>query len=403
MRGKGEGAVFKDSRGLWTAVVELPASGGKRRRKVVRSKDKKTVLAKLATLTQQLEERGDLNTSSMTVRSWFLHWYENIATKTIRPNTASGYRAVMNKYVIPTIGHVKLEKVTADHVRMVTAYMVDELGMSSTSALNAHRTMSSAFSTAVREGKMYRNPAKLLSAPRKAASKLDVLTLEEGIAVLEHVSRDPANGARWATALLTGTRRGETIGLEMDRVTDVLDLSWQIQRLATGARGTKGDLGKPDVPADFEYRHLEGGLYLTRPKSKAGWRIIPLVDPLRSILDLHIAANQPAENGLLFTRPDGRPIDPAQDSKDWRRVLAATGIEKNVRLHDLRHTTVDLLLLAGVPADLISEIVGHSSWSTTVGYKSRGNVVRLRAAMEQMSALFNQPTGAPSETRALDG
>ena len=402
MRGKGEGAIFKDGRGLWTAVIELPAHGGKRRRKVVRAKDKKTVLAKLAKLTQQLQERGDLNTSSMTVRQWFTHWYENIATKTIRPNTAAGYRAVMNKYVIPMIGNVKLDRVTAEHVRSVTAYMTDELGMSSTSALNAHRTMSSAFETAVREGKMYRNPAKLLSAPRKAVSKLDVLTLEEGIAVLEHVARDPVNGARWATALLTGTRRGETIGLEMDRVTDVLDLSWQIQRLSTGARGTTGEVGKPDVPADFEYRHLEGGLYLTRPKSRAGWRIIPLVDPLRSILDLHIAANRPAVNGLLFTRPDGRPIDPAQDSKDWRKVLAATGIEKDVRLHDLRHTTVDLLLLAGVPQDLITEIVGHSSWTTTSGYKSRGNVVRLRAAMEQMSALFTQPVGARPDMRAID-
>jgi hypothetical protein len=34
MRGKGEGSVFRDSRGLWTAKVELPSHDGIRRTKV---------------------------------------------------------------------------------------------------------------------------------------------------------------------------------------------------------------------------------------------------------------------------------------------------------------------------------------------------------------------------------
>jgi hypothetical protein len=35
-RGKGEGAIYQDTKGLWTAVVELPMTDGKRRRKVIR-------------------------------------------------------------------------------------------------------------------------------------------------------------------------------------------------------------------------------------------------------------------------------------------------------------------------------------------------------------------------------
>jgi integrase len=89
---------------------------------------------------------------------------------------------------------------------------------------------------------------------------------------------------------------------------------------------------------------------------------------------------------LVFAR-DGRPFDPDQVSREWRDVLARVGVDKNVRLHDLRHTAVDLLLMAGVPEDVVMEIVGHSTRATTRAYKSR-NSPRVRAAMEQLSALL---------------
>jgi integrase len=73
-------------------------------------------------------------------------------------------------------------------------------------------------------------------------------------------------------------------------------------------------------------------------------------------------------------------------------LLAESGITKNVRLHDVRHTTVDLLDLAGVPDDIIMEIVGHSTRQMTQQYKSRGNRERLTKAMQQLSALFTQPS-----------
>lgn len=410
MRGKGEGSVFKDARGLWTAVVELPSSDGKRRRKTIRSKDKKTVLLKLAEVKGELQKRGDLPTSDQTVEQWFRYWYAEIVEKNTRPNTATNYRTVMEKYIIPTIGNMRLEKVSAPSIRKVTSRMVDELGMSSSYALNAHRIMSASFEVALREGRIGRNPAKLTSAPRAAKPALEALTLEEGIRVLEVLSRDSLMGASRATALLTGARRGEVLGLELDRVGDALDLSWQMQRIIW-RHGCKTPCGRkrgndcPDrrlkVPADYEYRNITGGLYWTRPKSSAGWRIIPLVDPLRSILEAHISAAPPNPWGLVFTH-EHQPIDPDQESSDWRAFLLSIGMDKAVRLHDLRHTTVDLLLLAEVPPDIISEIMGHSAWRTTEGYKTRGNVIRMRQAMEQLSGLFTQRPGMSQGTLELD-
>lgn len=379
MRGKGEGSVFKDARGLWTATVELPPVNGERRRKTVRRKNKKELLTELARLKADLAARGDLPTNDQTVNQWFTYWL-TLAAKEVRPKTFEGYKAVV-KHVTAAIGTVKLSKVSAAHIRRVHTHMGD-LGFSSTYQLLAHRVMAVSFKQAVREGRIGRNPTDLTNAPRKRVPELEALTLEEAIHVIQHVATE-ADGARWITHLLTGARRGEVLGLEIDRVGDVIDLSWQLQRIAPGA----------EIPADFERRHLAGGLWLTRPKSKAGWRVVPLVEPLKSVLERHIAQSPPNPWGLVFARPEW-PYDPDQVSKEWRAVLERAGVDKNVRLHDLRHTTVDLLLAAGVPEDLVMEIVGHSTRATTRAYKSR-NSPRLLAAMHDLSALLTRAEDTP--------
>ncbi|WP_420111642.1 tyrosine-type recombinase/integrase [Pseudactinotalea sp.] len=384
MRGKGEGSVFKDQRtGLWTGVIELPSLNGARRRKKIRRKSKKDLLAAMAAAKAELQRLGDLPTVNQTVAQWFGYWLKQVA-KEVRPNTFDGYKRTVENHIVPTIGTVKLDKLTAVHIRRVHDAVLAK-GLSSTTALLAHRTMSVSFKMAVREGRIGRNPAALVSAPRKAAVALEPLNLQEALQFLSHASRDDEMGARWATSLLTGARRGEVIGLELDRVGDVLDLSWQLLRL----KKTDTD-GKPDVPTDYEYRHLTGGLYLTRPKSSKSWRIIPLIDPLKSILEQHIERSPENPWGLVFTK-NGRPIGPDADTKAWRKAIQAAGIEKNARLHDARHTAVDLLYAAGVPEDLIQEIVGHSDRATTQGYKSLRNRERLTAAMVQFSALFTPP------------
>lgn len=394
MRGKGEGSVFKDSRGLWTGVIELPPLNGERRRKTIRRKNKKDLLEALADAKSELQRLGDLPTANQTVEQWFTYWLKQ-AAKEVRPNTLDGYQRTVQNHIIPAIGKVKLDKLTATHMRRVHDSIIAK-GLSSTTALLAHRTMSVSFKIAVREGRLGRNPAKLVSAPRKARATLEALTLTEALKYIDYALKDKPErpgdpptydpeGAMWATALLTGARRGEVIGLERDRVGDVLDLSWQLLRLPLSAED-----GRPEVPVDYEYRHLTGGLYLTRPKSSKSWRIIPLIGPLKVILEKHLRETEGNEWGLMFTKND-RPISPDQASRDWRASLAASGINKDVRLHDVRHTTVDLLYKAGIPEDLISEIVGHSDRATTQGYKSLRNQERLTGAMVQFSALFTPP------------
>lgn len=395
MRGKGEGSVYKRADGMWCATLELPPRDGERRRKVVTSKDKNIVISKLTKLRSELERAGDLPTASQTVESWMTYWLDNIAAKRVRPNTLAGYRSLVVQHIIPAIGTARLDKLTPAHVRKVHDHVTEK--HTSTYALNAHRMLAKALKDAESDGRVSRNVAKLTDAPRHNRTDLHALTVEEAIDVIalcipafvaEPYDPEPA---RWATYLLTGARRGELLGLELDRVGDHLDLSWQLQRIT--------DIST--APADYEYRPIVSTLYWTRPKSSAGWRIIPLVEPLRTILSTHMAKVRPNPHGLLFARTDGRPIDPHDESKTWPVALKASKITTNkVRLHDLRHTTVDLLYEAGIPEDVIMEIVGHSTRTTTRGYKAKGNRKRLTDAMEAMSSVLSRNSDDVPELEA---
>jgi integrase len=256
-------------------------------------------------------------------------------------------------------------------------------GLSSTTANQAHRVLSASFAIAVREREIDFNPCLTLDAPRKAHPHLEALTVAEARTLLTYF-RTRSDGALWATYLLSGARRGEVLGLERDRVTSSLELSWQLQTFTVGQSPER--LRKPD---GFESRHLSGRFFLTRPESAAGIRVVPLVEPLRSILDSYMASNQPSFGALLFGER-GLPYDPDSVSKRWRGELTAAGIEKDVRLHGLRHTAVDLMLEAGVPMDVIKEIVGHSSRAMSEAYRSRGTDLRLRAAVTDMAATSNE-------------
>ncbi|WP_396657195.1 tyrosine-type recombinase/integrase [Microbacterium oxydans] len=406
----GEGAIYLDkSRNRYAFSIDLPPvawdANGKpvRRRKVLRFRTRPEAVAALREHLDQKRKMGTLSTRSLTVEAWFRKWLSVYVVPQKRPRTADTYRTYVEQYIVPALGPTtRLNKITTDSVRAIEGRIMAK-GLSSTTARNAYHYAAAALDAAMREGHLYANPARSIVSPRKARVDLDVLSLEEAIELLRHLATR-ADGAMWATYLLTGARRGEVAGLEPERVGDFLDLSWQLQRLAY-THGCGGSCGRKragncperhlEIPADYEARQVQGGLYLTRPKSNAGWRVVPLVDPLRTILRrFEVPEN---EWGLMFPGVHKNygyaiPPDPDRITHEWPKLREEVfGPGRNVRLHDVRHTTVDLLYLAGVPEDLVSEIVGHSNRAMTRAYKTKGNQPRLTAAMAQLSELFTRP------------
>lgn len=408
-----EGSLFKDKYGYWTWKIAFTRPDGSRAEAKKRSKDKGVVLRYKLDKLKELRERGTLVTGAPTVKQYLTEWLVTKATQ-VRPNTMTGYRTCVNKHIIPAIGSKKLDRVTVEDVRKVSSAVLrakkkDGTPLSPTTALQVHRVLASAYTDAIDKGLVTYNPAKDAKAPTKDTPDLEALEPHEAIQLLRHIGSLPNadDSARFAAALLTGARRGEIIGLEADRIVSrfdpftgsmrrYIDVQWQLTRIlyAHGCddnnrcgwkRGADCPRRTINVPRNYRTRHVQGGLYLVRPKSESGRRLIPLMGLLEAIIDRQLEKHP---TGLLFTRPDGSPHDPDQHSREWRELFEGAGIDKRIRLHDLRHTAITLHLALGTPAEVVQIIAGHSTIAQTLAYAAKGHAdPRLHTAMQSLNGL----------------
>ena len=86
-RRSGDLSIFRDAREPWTAVVELPSHDGKRRRKVIRSKDQRKSLISSAICQQH---PSPLN-NGWTIGSSTSH--PNVSDPTLRPGIGHSSRS----------------------------------------------------------------------------------------------------------------------------------------------------------------------------------------------------------------------------------------------------------------------------------------------------------------------
>lgn len=401
-RGAGDGSIFQRSDGMWIARIELPAPGGARRRKQLARAKRADAVTALRDLRRELDRSGDLPTASPRLATWLRLWLDRIASPTLKPRTAVTYRSYIENHIVPAIGTIRLDRLSTTHVYRLHEAMADR---SPTTALQAHRILAKALGDAEREGRVNRNVAALAVAPRRRLAVRPALDADQAMTLLRSASSDPYEAVLCSMALLAGLRQGERLGTTLpalDADLTLLTVSWQLQRLRWDhGCGTRTDGGWPcglsrggscparhvPIPADQEAHRIDGGLWLTRPKSRAGWREVPIVGLLHDVLDRHLTTAGPGVEGLVVHRGDGRPVDPSVDARAWHAALARAGLP-DVPLHSARHTCSSLLAELGVPEHIRMQILGHSSATVTRGYTHLTGA-EARAAMSKLSELVD--------------
>ncbi len=418
-REKGAGGISqRASDGMWIASVTLPSHGGKRRRKVVARKKYEDAVTALRKMRRDLDKAGDLVTSSPTVATWLTTWLDRVASKRLKPRTLSTYQGYIDRVIIPSIGRARLDKLSPAHVHQMHEYATEHK-LSSTSARQAHAILRVALRDAMREGKATTNVADgdHIAAPERAVSTRSALTAAQAGTLLRSVAALPDEAVHWSLALLAGLRQGERLGITADALDlgdpeqrqGTLTVSWQLQRLrwAHGCGRTDdkkawvcgltraGSCPKRTmpIPAGQEATEVYGGLWLTRPKSRAGWREVPVTGLLYDVLERHMSATTPGDSGLILHRSgDTHPVDPRDDSAAWHAALRRAGLP-DVPLHSARHTTATLLHELGVPEHTRVQIMGHSSATTTAGYTHVADPL-MRDALGRLSTLVGAETKA---------
>lgn len=333
MRAKGEGSIYQRTKdGRWVAT--LYDDMGQRR--ILYAKSEKAALAaKRKALREGLPTGGPI-----TVAAWLDQWQKGLH---LRQSTTSDY-ASKAKRITAALGKHRLDRLTADQIESAYTKWLAE-GLSPGMVRNLHRVLHAALQVAFRRGLLVRNPATQARPPTPRPKPSAALTAAQATHVLQVAAQRP-NGVRWWLALLLGMRQGE-----------VLNLLW-----------TDLDL-------------VAGVLVIQREtKSKASKRALPLPAIVVQML------NELPRNGpFVFPRANGQRKDSKADWLEWQLLLERCDLPR-VRVHDCRHTTPTLLLELGVPARVVSEILGHSTIAITLDVYTHVHDPMMREALDRLTA-----------------
>ena len=345
IRGRNEGSLSQRSNKNWQAQIY---NDGKRISHTFTTKQAAQVW--LRQMQGQLEQGLNYQGTKTTLAEYLPQWLEN-SRITLRENTAYHYALVVRKHILPRIGKLQLKDLTLARVEQFYSQLIQD-GIGIRTVRITHNILHKALEKAVRYRLILYNPCHGAALPRYKHGEMKVLDQSQ-VTTFLIAAQDSPYQALYHLAVVTGMRQGELFGLKWS------DLQW-----------TSGILHVQRQAHDIAGK----GASFSEPKTKSGRRTIALGDNTLQVLRQHrnsepgrisTAGNRWKDNDLIFPSTFGTPINPSNMRLDFNQVLVKAGLPK-IRFHDLRHTAASLMLNHGVPAIVVSKILGHSKPSITL-------------------------------------
>ncbi len=112
-RGNSEGSIYqRRSDGKWCGAISLPGA----KRKVFYAKTRREVVTQLRE-AQRRAEYGTLESGrDQTLGNYLKDWLENCVRTTLEPRSWESYEERVRLHVLPDLGHVRLRKLTPQHL-----------------------------------------------------------------------------------------------------------------------------------------------------------------------------------------------------------------------------------------------------------------------------------------------
>lgn len=338
------------------------------------------------------------NAATLTLNGCFEAYMES--SKLLQRKTRDNKYQIYKDKIEPFFGQQKIAKVMRNDVKNL--YMkIYESGISLETIIKVDETLSGIFENALLNRAINYNPcagvmAELKRDLRYARKRKHSLTISEQKAFLDYTENSKRYN-RWYPLfkfmLGTGCRVGEALGLTWDNC----DFKNGVIRIDHAIRYYKtGDSEKY-------------GLEITRPKTDAGIRIIPMLDAVRDllleeydrqshmkILDVEIDGM----SGFVWRTKKGTiPIPGTVNAALYAiqrnyNLEEETASQKEGReplylpkfsVHVLRHTFCTRLCENESNTKIIQEVMGHSSIVTTMNIYNEATLDARRNSFENLN------------------
>ena len=334
-------AVYKEEKGTWRVIYRYTDWTGER---------KQTQKRGFATKRDaQAWEREQLNKANsdldMSFESFVEHYTEDMKSR-LKENTWHTKEHIIRTKLLPYFGGLKMCKITPQQIIKWQNELInfkDEHGnqYSPVYLKTVQNQLSAIFNHAVRYYNLKENPCvKAGSMGKKKNREMLFWTKDEYLKFADVIMDKPMSFYAFEMLYWCGIREGELLALtpadfDFDRLTVTISKS---------------------------YQRLNGQDLITTPKTDKSNRTITmpefLADEMRDYLS------------TLYKIGDGDRIFPITKSylqKEMERGSKAAGVKK-IRIHDLRHSHVSLLIDMGFSATAIADRVGHESIDITYNY-----------------------------------
>ena len=276
----------------------------------------------------------------------FVELYRRDMKIRLRQNTWETKENIIQSKLIPYFGNKRISDIDAKDVIQWQNEVMNLRGkngepFSATYLKTIHNQLSAIFNHAVRFYDLKSNPAaKAGSVGKKEAKEMSFWTKDEYLKFADSMMDKPISYYAFQMLYWCGIRLGELLALtpaDFDFIKNTVTISKSYQRI-----------GKKDI--------------VTEPKTPKSNRIISMPDFLCQEMQDYIKS-------LYGCKPIERifAITKSYLHHEMDRGSKEQGI-KRIRVHDLRHSHVSLLIDMGFSAVAIADRVGHESIDITYRY-----------------------------------
>lgn len=334
-------SVTRDKRnGTWYVQAWYKTYDGKRAHKVKRGfKTKPEALAWERDF--YAVQAGDMDMKLVD----FLELYKKDMGPRLRLNTWKTKESIITKRILPYLGEKRMNQIApVDIVRWQNELMALEKpsggGFSATYLKTVNNQLCALFNHAVRFYGLSSNPCRRAkSMGSKSAGEMRFWTKDQYLRFSDEIMDKPLSFHAFETLYWCGVREGELLALKPRRF----------------------DFERGTLTVAESYQRIDGRDVLTDPKTPKSKRVIAMPRFYAEEMEAFLSGRGLDPDERIF------PVTKYFLSHEMARGSKAAGLEP-IRVHDLRHSHVSLLIGMGFTALAIADRMGHEAADITYRY-----------------------------------